>query len=93
MTSRYLHEPIQVIVETAWREILVDVDDRQIVVVGDENAIVTENDAGHVDAAAETRQTINSVTYQWRLAIAIPKQEILNFDVTMTLVKSQTTKL
>ena len=79
VTSRYLHQPIQVIVETVWREILVDVDDRQIVVVGDENAIVTEDDTGHVDATAETRQTIDSRLSRVRknLLIAIKKKKKL----------------
>ena len=60
-----------------WREILVDVDDRQIVVVGDENAIVTEDDTGHVDATAETRQTIDSRLSRVRknLLIAIKKKK------------------
>ena len=48
---------MEVGVEILWREVFVDVDDWQNVVAGDENAIVTADDTGHVDATAETRQT------------------------------------
>ena len=53
---------MKVSVEILWREVLVDVDDWQVVVAGDEDTIVTADDAGHVDAPANTTQT----RHQWR---------------------------